>query len=90
MLGSRPVVVVRMVQVLPDPIALAEPVCAGKALIPEISRFGPLIEDVDDRLPYLIRRGIHVRRIHKIKGLLSDTALHLLRTVQFQAIAASQ
>jgi hypothetical protein len=34
----------------------------------------PFIEDVDDRLPDLIRRKVHVRRIPYLKGLFSDTA----------------
>jgi hypothetical protein len=37
----------------------------------------PFIEVVDDRMPDLMRRVIDVRRVPYLKGLFSDTALHL-------------
>jgi hypothetical protein len=36
-LGARPAVVVRMVQVVPDPIASAQPVCTANTLIAVMS-----------------------------------------------------
>ena len=46
----------------------------------------PFIKDVDDRLPDLIRVWIHVRRIPYLKGLFSDTALHL-EAIRLQVVA---
>jgi hypothetical protein len=65
MSGSRPVVVVRTVQVGPIRSLLLSQSVRENALIPEMSGFGPFIEDVDDRLLDLIGRVVHVRRIPK-------------------------